>query len=143
MFVHFWLARKYFRRVKKYELGPELCALFEYGLRNFLSFFVREKWNNLWKVKKISFNRTLSAEVSGEYVYLFWPAWKQFRRAKNYRSQREFCALFERPDKLFLMVHQHVFIYPISPFSNMLKIVGVGRFLEQTLLYKMWYWTER
>jgi hypothetical protein len=41
------------------------------------------------------------------------------------------------------MVHQHVFIYPISPFSNMLKIVGVGRFLEQTLLYKMWYWTER
>jgi hypothetical protein len=34
------------------------------------------------------------------------------------------------------MVNQHVFIYPISPFSNTLKIVGVGRFVEQTLSTK-------
>jgi len=44
--------------------------------------------------------------------------------------------LFERPEKLFLMVNQQVFIYLASPFSNMLKIVGVGRFVERTLVYK-------
>jgi len=48
--------------------------------------------------------------------------------------------LFERPEKLlpfFLMMKQHGFVHPISPFSNRLKIVGVGRFVEQTLLYKV------
>ncbi len=46
-------------------------------------------------------------------------------------------ALFEGLVKLFLMVNQQVFVYPISSFSNMLKFVGVGRFVERTLLYKM------
>jgi hypothetical protein len=45
--------------------------------------------------------------------------------------------LFQRPEKLFLMVNQQVFVYPISPFSNMLKLVEVSRFVEWALLYKM------
>ncbi len=46
-------------------------------------------------------------------------------------------ALFEGPVKLFLMVNQQVFVYCISSFSNMLKFVGVRRFVERTLLYKV------
>jgi len=45
--------------------------------------------------------------------------------------------LFERRQKLFVMVSQQFFCFLISPFSNMLKIVEVGRFVERTLLYKM------
>jgi hypothetical protein len=37
-----WPARKYYGRVKSYELEPEFCALFEYGLRNFVPVFVWE-----------------------------------------------------------------------------------------------------
>ena len=46
-------------------------------------------------------------------------------------------AFFEEPEKLFLMVNQQIFISPISLFSNMLKIVQIGHFVEQTILYKV------
>jgi hypothetical protein len=45
--------------------------------------------------------------------------------------------LFERPEKLlifFLVMKQHGFVHPAGPFSNRLKIAGVGRFVEQTRL---------
>jgi hypothetical protein len=42
IFVHFWPARKYYGRVKSYELEAEFCALFEYGHRNFVAVFVQE-----------------------------------------------------------------------------------------------------
>jgi hypothetical protein len=45
--------------------------------------------------------------------------------------------LFERPEKLFIMMTNVFFVYPIYPFSNMLQIVGVDCFIERTLLYKM------
>ena len=68
----------------------------------------------------------LSLNTDSEMLYLFL-----------FKSSEE---LFERPEKLllfFLMMKQHGFVHPISPFSNVLKIVGVGRFVEQTLLYKV------
>ena len=45
--------------------------------------------------------------------------------------------LFKRLEKLLFMMNLQVFGYAISPFSNMPKIVEVGRFVERTLLYKM------
>ncbi len=42
--------------------------------------------------------------------------------------------LFERPEKLFVVVNEQVFVYPISPFLTMLKIIGVDHFVERTLL---------
>ena len=42
--------------------------------------------------------------------------------------------IFERLEKLSLVVTLQVFVYTISPFSNMLKIVEMGRFVKQTLL---------
>ena len=68
----------------------------------------------------------LSLNTGLEMLYLFL-----------FKSSEE---LFERPEKLlllFLMMKQHGFVHPISPFSNVLNIVGVGRFVEQTLLYKV------
>ncbi len=68
----------------------------------------------------------LSLNTDSEMLYLFF-----------FKTNEE---LFERPEKLFpffLMMKQHGFVHPISPFSNVLKIVGVGRFVEQTLLYKV------
>jgi len=47
--------------------------------------------------------------------------------------------LFERSEKLFLLANQEIFVYCISPFSNKLKIVEIGRFVEWILLYKMLY----
>ena len=48
---------------------------------------------------------------------------------------------FERVEELWLMVNLQIFVYAISPFLNMLKIVEVGHFVERTLLYKMSYST--
>jgi hypothetical protein len=45
--------------------------------------------------------------------------------------------LFERFEKLLPMVNLQVFVYAINLFSNRLKIVEDGRFIEWTLLYKM------
>jgi len=38
--------------------------------------------------------------------------------------------LFERPEKLFLMSNQKVYIHSVSAFSNMQEIVGVGHVVE-------------
>ena len=106
----------------------------------------------------------MSAEFCLKDVCSFWPAWKYFRWAKNSRWRLEFCALFEyglrnivyifvqeqwgtfwktwKNITLFLMMKQHGFVHSISSFSNMLQIVWVGRFVEQTLLYKVWDWTK-
>jgi len=51
----FWPALKYFKRVKRYRLEPEFCALYEYGLRNFVSVFVQEQWRKPWKILKTTF----------------------------------------------------------------------------------------
>jgi hypothetical protein len=45
--------------------------------------------------------------------------------------------LFERFEKLLRMVNLQVFVYAINLFSNRLKIVKDGRFVEWTLLYNM------
>jgi hypothetical protein len=38
--------------------------------------------------------------------------------------------LFERPEKLFLMSNQKVYIHSVSAFSNMQEIVGVSHVVE-------------
>ncbi len=45
--------------------------------------------------------------------------------------------LFERPEKIIFNGKSISFVNLISSFSSMLKIVGVDRFVEWTLLCKM------
>ncbi len=62
--VQFWSARKYVGRVKSYELGPELCAQFEYGFRNVVSVFVQESWGTFSKAWKIIFTGDIELSCS-------------------------------------------------------------------------------
>ncbi len=71
-------------------------AVSEYGLRNWVSIFFREKWGNFWRAYKIG----LDCDQTG-----------------------------------FLLTH-------INPLANVLKIVGVGDFVERAFLYKTWYHTK-
>ena len=76
-------------------------------------------------------NVVLSLNMDLEMLYLF-----------SFKSSEGLFERFEKMITFLLMMKQHCFVYPISLFSNLLKIVELGRFVEQTLLYKVWYWTN-